>query len=76
MIRLAAFALVLLTIPAFAQQADPIFLQKAINSLSGQRNVAMDQAAAFEAKAAMLTEEVAALKKQIEELKSKTPEQK
>ena len=58
-------------IHANAQQPppDPAFMQKAIAALQSQRNAALDNSAALEAKVTILTEENVALKKQIEELR-------
>lgn len=64
--------LLLLAAPALAQQtADPAFLQKALQALQAQRNAALDGQAAAEARAALLTEEVDKLRKQVEDLKPK-----
>jgi hypothetical protein len=66
----------LLSSPAFAQApqlVDSAFMQKAINVLQQQRNNALDQRAASEAKAAQLLEENAKLKAENEELKKKIP---
>lgn len=73
MIRLAFAAALLIATPALAQQAppDPAFLQKAAGALQAQRNTALDAQAVAEARAAMLADEVAALKKQVEDLKPK-----
>ena len=61
----------LLTTPVFAQQADPAFLQKAITAVQTQRNLAMDQAAVAQAKAAGLAEELAKAQARIKELEPK-----
>lgn len=57
--------------PAFAQQPDPIFLQKAIAAVQTQRNLAMDTAAVAEAKVAQLTEELTKAQARIKELEDK-----
>lgn len=64
--------LALAATPALAQQQpapDPAFLQKAIMALQAQRNTALDGQAAAEARANMLAEEAATLRKQLEEAK-------
>lgn len=74
--RYAIAIALMLMVPALAQQpapqADPAFMQKALTALQAQRNAALDGQAAAQAQAAMLTEEVATLKKQIEDLKPKS----
>lgn len=65
------FFLLCLTIPATAQTADPIFLQKAITAVQTQRNLAMDSAAVAEAKMANLTDELAKAQARIKELEAK-----
>ena len=68
--RYALAAFLMLAAPAFAaDQPDPVFLQKAVVALQAQRNAALDAQAVAEARAAQLTDEVAALKKQIEDAK-------
>ena len=71
--RKIAFAIALLVTPALAQQAppDPAFMQKAIVALQAQRNAALDAQAVAEARASVLAEEVATLKKQIDETRAK-----
>lgn len=65
-----AILLALAATPALAQQQpDPAFLQKALAVLQAQRNAALDGQAAAEARAAMLADENAALKKQVEDSK-------
>lgn len=73
MTRILSIGLIILAFaaPALAQQApppDPAFMQKAIAALQSQRNIALDAAASAEARANILTEENAALKKQIADL--------
>ena len=66
----------LLAIPAYAQQPpqqtqqqpDVAFMQRAIVSLQTQRNNALDSAAASDAKAAGLTEELTKAQARIKEL--------
>lgn len=68
MLRLALFSL-LIASPALAQQQpDPTFLAKVLPSLQQQRNQALDMQASAEAREAVLKEEVAKLKAQIEKL--------
>lgn len=67
--------LILLASPVFAQQPDPIFLQKAITAVQTQRNLAMDAAAVAEAKLAQATEELTKANARIKELEPK-PEKK
>lgn len=43
---------------ALAQQGDPAFLQRAVQALQAQRNVALDAQAVAEAKVAGLTEDL------------------
>lgn len=74
---LRAFVLlVALTLPANAQQPDPVFLQRAIAAVQAQRNVAMDAAAVAEAKVAALTDDLAKAKARIKELEPKGEENK
>jgi hypothetical protein len=54
---------------ALAQQPDPVFLQKAIAAVQAQRDAANNNAAIETARAAMLADEVAKLKAEIEEMK-------
>lgn len=68
--------LLALTTPAFAQQPDSIFLQKAITAVQTQRNLAMDTAAVAEAKVAQLTEDLAKAQARIKELEDKANEHK
>jgi predicted nucleic acid-binding Zn-ribbon protein len=67
---LPIFLLLSLT-PAFAQQADPAFMQRAISQLQAQRNSAMDSLAASEAKAAGLSDELEKAKAKIKEFEAK-----
>jgi hypothetical protein len=70
----AAILTAFLTLPAYAQQQpDPVLMQKAIGVLQQQRNAGLDAAASAEARAAMLADENAKLKKQIEDLAKKEP---
>lgn len=71
-IVVALLALFLVS-PAFSQQADPAFLQKAISALQGQRNAALDQAAAAEAKGAVTADELAKAQSKIKELEHPKP---
>lgn len=54
---------------ANAQQPDPAFLQKAINAVQTQRNLAMDSAAVAEAKLVTVTEELTKAQAEIVNLK-------
>lgn len=67
-------ALVLFASPAFAQQPDPAFLQKAIAAFQFQRNQALDALAISEAKAAIAAEDLAKAKARIKELEPKPDE--
>jgi hypothetical protein len=66
-------AFLLLASPVYAQEkiTDPDYLAKLVNILQAQRNQAMDSLTISEAKAAKLTEDLAAAKKRIEELEKK-----
>lgn len=67
----------LLTIaPAFGQQADPAFMLKAITALQAQRNEALDSAATAQARAAVLSDELAKAQARIKELEPKPEEKK
>lgn len=67
-----ALLLALLASPAFAQQQpDPALLQKVIGSMQAQRNQAQDTAAVAEARAAMLSDELAKAQARIKELEPK-----
>lgn len=55
--------------PAVAQQqADPVFLQRAVTALQTQRNQALDNAASIAARAEGLAEELARANVRIKEL--------
>lgn len=69
-----AIAVLVFSAPAYAQQADPAFLQKAIAAVQAQRNNALDAAAVAEARAAQLADENAKLKAQIEQQAKPKPE--
>lgn len=56
---------------AFAQQADPDFLQKALAAMQSQRNQAMDGAAVLDAKLAKAQEDLAKAQARIKELEPK-----
>lgn len=56
--------------PAFAQQPDAVFLQRAITAVQTQRNLAMDAQAVAEAKVATLTDELAKAQARIKELEA------
>lgn len=75
LVRALVFAVLAFTpVPASAQQElDQATLGKAIIALQIQRNSALDAQALAEARAALLTEEVAKLKAKIAELEKKTP---
>lgn len=71
--RYVLAAAVLLSFPAYAQQAqqpDPATLQRAIAAIQQQRNAALDQAATFQIEAQRLADENAKLKAEIEALKA------
>lgn len=63
----------LISSPAFAQSADPAFLQRAITAVQTQRNLAMDAAAVAEAKVSTLTDDLAKAQAKIKELEAKDP---
>jgi hypothetical protein len=63
----------LLIVPAYAQQPDVAFMQRAIVSLQTQRNNALDAAAASDAKLAGLTEDLTKAQAHIKELEAKIP---
>jgi predicted nucleic acid-binding Zn-ribbon protein len=78
MIKKVLFILAISTLPAMAQQqqqADPVFMQHAINSLQTQRNAALDAAALAEAKLSSAMDSIAQLQAKIKELEKK-PEDK
>jgi hypothetical protein len=60
--------LLMISTSAFAQQPDPAFLQRVLTSLQSQRNQAMDNLAASEAKSAMATEQIGAARGQVSKL--------
>jgi septal ring factor EnvC (AmiA/AmiB activator) len=60
--------LLMISTSAFAQQPDPAFLQRVLTSLQSQRNQAMDNLAASEAKSAMATEQLDATRGQVSKL--------
>ena len=69
--RICIIAAVLLaSTTAFAQQQqpDPAFLQRALGAIQAQRNQAMDNLAASEAKSAMATEQLDATRGQVSKL--------
>lgn len=53
------------------QPADPAFLQRAVTALQAQRNQALDAAAAHEARAAGLADDLAKAQARIKELEPK-----
>jgi peptidoglycan hydrolase CwlO-like protein len=59
---------------ASAQQADVSFMQRAITALQTQRNTALDQQAASEAKVSGLTEDLAKSQAKVKELEAKVKE--
>lgn len=64
----------LVSVPALAQQqpaVDSAFLQKALSAMQAQRNNALDEQVGTVARAAVLADENAKLKAEIEELKKK-----
>jgi hypothetical protein len=67
-------ALLLMASPALAQQpADPALLLKALNAVQQQRNYALDMQASAEAREAVLKEEIAKLRAQIQEQQKAPP---
>lgn len=75
---LLVIALFTLSTDVYAQQstADIGFLQRAVTALQTQRNQAYDQAAASDAKAAGLTEDLTKANAKIKELEDKQPKDK
>jgi hypothetical protein len=69
---IAALLLCAFAAGAFAQQA-PIDPMRVIPAIENQRNVALTNQAIAEARAAMLADEVARLKAELEELKKTAP---
>lgn len=59
--------------PQQSQQADPAFMAKAIQTLQQQRNNALDQLAAEQARRLMLEDEVTKLKAELEAAKKELP---
>jgi len=64
--------LLLLSTSAFAQQSDPAFMQRAVTALQAQRNAALDGAAAQQARADGLQEELNKAQARIKELEAKS----
>jgi hypothetical protein len=60
--------------PAFAQQADPAFLQRALGALQAQRNAALDQAAGQQARADGLQADLDKAHTRVKELEAKKDE--
>jgi hypothetical protein len=60
--------LLMISTSAFAQQPDPAFMQHALSALQAQRNQAMDNLAASEAKSAMATEQLDATRGHVSKL--------
>jgi len=72
MIRVIVAAFILaLASPSLAQQLDPAFLQRALDSIATQRNNALNSAAVAEVKAAMLEEQLAKAQARIKEMEEK-----
>jgi hypothetical protein len=69
--RFIIFALTLTASGAVAQQADPQFLQRAVPVLQAQRNQALDAAAAQQARADGLADDLAKAQARIKELEQK-----
>ena len=68
MVRTVLVLLFLSTSFALAQQADPIFMQRAITALQTQRNSALDAQVVAEAKVTGLTEDLNKANAKIKEL--------
>lgn len=66
-----AFVISLSPCAALAQQADPAFMQKAIEAVANQRNAAFNQAAACEANTGKLGDELKKAQERIKELETK-----
>ena len=71
-----AIIAIAITSPAVAQQQDAAFLTRAIGALSAQRNQALDSAAAQQARADGLQEELFKAQERIKELEKKPAEEK
>lgn len=65
--------LLLMTVNALAEQPDAAFLQKAIGAVQTQRNLALDAAAAAEAKVSIISDDLAKAQARIKELEAKKP---
>lgn len=61
---------------SYAEQADPAFLQRAVQALQAQRNAALDAQAVAEAKVAGLTEDLNTAKLRIKGFEDKQTENK
>ncbi len=81
--RIVIAALLLIVVPAHAQQADPgagkvavdpAFLQRAVTALQTQRNLALDAQVVSDARAAGLADELAKAQARIKELEPKPKE--
>lgn len=72
----AAVLAIAVAAPAAAQQQDAAFLTRAIGALSAQRNQALDSAAAQQARADGLQEELFKAQERIKELEKKPAEEK
>jgi hypothetical protein len=69
--KIILLSLALLSTPAFAQQSDPAFLNRAIAVLQAQRNQALDSVAAERARADGLSDDLAKAQARIRELEPK-----
>lgn len=69
--NLILIAAVLLPSATLAQQADPAFLQRAVSVLQSQRNEALNAAAAQQARADGLADDLAKAQGRIKELERK-----
>ena len=63
----------LLSTPAFAQQDQTEFLQKALTSLQAQRNAALDSQAGAEARLSIATDKINKLEADLKALKDAAP---
>lgn len=70
------FLFFVFTVSATAQQADPVFLQRAITAVQTQRNMTLDAQAVCEARAVGLNEDLAKALTKIKELETPKGEQK
>lgn len=69
--KIVLISFILAATPAFAQQPDAAFLQRAIGTLQTQRNAALDAQAIAEARSAGLADDLNKANAKIKELEDK-----